>query len=203
MCAFAHSVFATRAAKASSLGVRREGWQHDLHIACEVLAGMLGAPYARSRPMRSGDFLGDLGERRVVFPGIFEPVLSDRDGIGAAAPFADKTRTGLETEAWCGTNPAICPQGLGHGLQFSAGRFAQAALRDLLKSVTKSKNKEIAADPRRLLVIEPPPFPPQSLKVERANTIDLALDRSYGARILPISPRIFGFGIAGIATEFP
>jgi hypothetical protein len=45
--------------------------------------------------MRSGDFLGDLGEGGIVFPGIFEPISGDRDGICAAAPFADKTRAGL------------------------------------------------------------------------------------------------------------
>jgi hypothetical protein len=93
---------------------------------------------------------------------------------------ADKARAGLEAEAWRGANPAIGPQGLGHGLQFSAGRLAEAALCDLLKSVTKSENKEIAAEPRRLPVIEPPPFPPQSLKVERAKAIDLTLDALPG-----------------------
>ena len=116
---------------------------------------------------------------RIVFPGIFEPVFGDRDGMRAAVPFPDKTRAWLEAESWRGANPAIGPQGLGHGLQFSAGRLAEAALRALLKSVAESENKEIAAEPRWLLVIEPPPFPPQSLKVERANTSDLTLDRSW------------------------
>jgi hypothetical protein len=128
--------------------------------------------------MCSGDSFGDLGQRGIVFPAIFEPIFGNRDGMRAAAPFADKTRAGLETEAWCGTNPAICSQGLGHGLQFSAGRLGEAALRDLLKPVTKSENNEIAADPRRLPVIELPPFPPQSRKIERAKASDLALDRS-------------------------
>jgi hypothetical protein len=70
-------------------------------------------------------------------------------------------------------------------LQFSAGRLAEAALRDLLKPVTKSENQEIAADPRRLPVIEPPPFTPQSLKIEHTKASDLAFDcscihRSHG-----------------------
>ena len=108
--------------------------------------------------MCAGDFLGDLGERWIVFPVIFKAVFGNGDGVRAAAPFPDKTRAGLEAEARGGANPAICPQGLGHGLQFSAGRSAQAALRECLKSVAKSENKEIAADPRRLPVLEPPPF---------------------------------------------
>ena len=58
--------------------------------------------------MRSGDFLGDLGERRVVLPRIFEPVLGDGDGIGAAAPFADKTRAGLRLRLGVGvTRPVV------------------------------------------------------------------------------------------------
>jgi hypothetical protein len=121
---------------------------------------------------------GDLGQGGIAFPGIFEAVCGDRDGVRAAAPLPDETRARLEAEAWCGANPAIGPQGLGHGLELPPGRLAEAALRDLLKSVTKSENKKIAADPRRLLVIEPPPFLPQILKVERANTSDLTLNRS-------------------------
>jgi hypothetical protein len=111
--------------------------------------------------MCAGDFLGDLGERWIVLPGIFEPVFSDRNSMRAAAPFANETRAGLETEAWCGANPARCPQGLGNGPE-----LAEPALRDLLKSVAKSENKEIAADPRRLPVIEPPPFAPQFFEAE-------------------------------------
>jgi hypothetical protein len=49
--------------------------------------------------MRSSDFLGDLGHGGIVVPGVLEPVFGDRDGMRAAAPFANKTRAGLEAEA--------------------------------------------------------------------------------------------------------
>jgi hypothetical protein len=49
---------------------------------------------------------------------------------------------------------------------------------DFLKSVTEGKDKQVAADPRRFTVVEPPPFAPQFLEAERPNASDLALDRS-------------------------
>jgi hypothetical protein len=71
-----------------------------------------------------------------------------------------------------------CGQGRRHRLQLAPGRLAEPAVRDFLKSVTEGKNKQIATDPRRLSVVEPPPFAPQFLEAERTNAIDLALDRS-------------------------
>ncbi len=41
-----------------------------------------------------------------------------------------------------------------------------------------SGGKQVATDPRRFSVVEPPPFAPQFLEAERPNAIDLALDRS-------------------------
>jgi len=49
---------------------------------------------------------------------------------------------------------------------------------DFLKSVTEGKDQQVATDPRRFTVVEPPPFAPQFLEAERPNAIDLALDRS-------------------------
>jgi hypothetical protein len=51
-------------------------------------------------------------------------------------------------------------------LQLAPGRFAEPAMRDFLKSVTERKDKEVATDPRRFNVVEPPPFAPQVLKAE-------------------------------------
>src|SRR5580704_10733295 len=83
-----------------------------------------------------------------------------------------------EIKARYGANPAHCPQCLRHRLQLTRGRLAEPAVRDFLKSVTEGKDKQVAADPRRLAVVEPPPFAPQFLEAERTNAIDLALDRS-------------------------
>ena len=63
-------------------------------------------------------------------------------------------------------------------LQLAPGRLAEPAVRDFLKSVTEGKDKEVATDPRRCTVIEPPPFTPQVFEAERAKAIDLALARS-------------------------
>jgi hypothetical protein len=113
----------------------------------------------------------------IFFSSVLEPVFGDRDGMRAAAPFPNKTRAGFEAEAWCGGNPAHCPQGLRHGLQLAPGRLGEPALGDLLKSVTKSENKQIAADPRRLPLVKPPPFAAQVIEAKGAKAIDRAPDR--------------------------
>ena len=58
------------------------------------------------------------------------------------------------------------------------GSAAAWSLRDFLKSVTEGKDKQVATDPRRFTVVEPPPFAPQFLDAERPKAIDLAFDRS-------------------------
>jgi len=58
--------------------------------------------------MCSGDFLGDFGQGGIVFPGIFEPVFGDHDGVRAAAPFPDKTVPGLRLRLGVGpTRPVV------------------------------------------------------------------------------------------------
>ena len=117
--------------------------------------------------MRSGDLFGDGGQGWIVCPGIFEPIFRDCDGVRAAAPFPNQTRAGLQAEARYGANPSRCLQGLRHRLQLAPGRLAEPAMRDFLKSVPERKDKQVAADPRRFSVVEPPPFAPQLLEAER------------------------------------
>ncbi len=93
-------------------------------------------------------------------------------------PFADKTRARLQAEAWRWANPTGHPQGLCYRFQLTTGRLAKPAVFDFLKSVTERKDKEVAANPRRFVMVQPPPFATQVLEVERPNAIDLALDRS-------------------------
>ena len=140
--------------------------------------------------MRSGNLFGDLGQGRIVCPGILEPVFRYRDGVRAAAPFPNQTRAGLQAEARRGANPARCPQGLRHCLQLSPDRLAEPAMRDFLKSVTERKDQQVATDPRRFSVVEPPPFAPQVLEAERPKAIDLALDCSRRPAILRSSASI-------------
>jgi hypothetical protein len=62
-------------------------------------------------------------------------------------------------------------------LQLAARCLAETALFDFLKSVSESKDKEIATDPRRVTVVHPSPLKTQLLKSERTDAIELALDR--------------------------
>ena len=49
---------------------------------------------------------------------------------------------------------------------------------DLLEPVTERENEQVATEPRRIAVMQPPPFKPQLLETKRPKAIDLAADRS-------------------------
>jgi hypothetical protein len=49
--------------------------------------------------MCTSDLFGNLGQGRIVRPGIFEPIFSDRDGVSTSMPCANETRPWLEAEA--------------------------------------------------------------------------------------------------------
>ena len=109
----------------------------------------------------------------------------DITGIGTAfVGYLARTRRapGVQAEARRWAYPAGFGQGLRHRLQPAPGRLAEPAMRDFLKPVTEGKDKQVAADFRRLAVVEPPPFAPQVLEAERPNAIDLALGRSGSQR---------------------
>ena len=108
--------------------------------------------------MASGDLVGNLGQRRVIHAIVFKPIFRHRDDMSAAAPFANQTRTGLEAQAWRRANPTGSSQALCYGLQLAARCLAEPALFDFLNSVTDCKDKEGATDPRRVTVVQPPPF---------------------------------------------
>ena len=127
--------------------------------------------------MASGDLVGNLGQRRITCTGVLKAILCHRDRVSAAAPFANETRAGLQAEAWCCANPTRGTQRLCYCLQLATRCLAETALFDFLKPVSESKDKEIATDPRRITVIQPSPFETQLLKSERADAIELALDR--------------------------
>ena len=96
--------------------------------------------------MCAGDLLGNLGQRGITHSGVFKPILRHRDGMGAAVPFANQTRTGLQAKAWRCANPSGRSQGLCYRLQLATRRLAEPAVLDFLKSVTERKGKEVAAD---------------------------------------------------------
>ncbi len=48
-------------------------------------------------------------------------------------------------------------------------------MREFLKPVAKGEDEQVATDPWRFTVIEPPPFAPQFLQAEQAKASDVAL----------------------------
>ena len=74
-------------------------------------------------------------------------------------------------------------------LQLARGRLAEPAMRDFLKPVTEGKDKQVATDPRRFTVVEPPPLGgdrfDENLESDlRRGGKRLALLRPVGRRLL-------------------
>jgi hypothetical protein len=85
--------------------------------------------------MGAGDLFGDLGERRIIQPGIFEAVFRHRYGVGAALPFAHQPGTGLEAKPWIRSDPAFGAKHLCQRLQLALCGSAETAMLKLLKAV--------------------------------------------------------------------
>ena len=115
--------------------------------------------------MRSGDLLGDLGQRCVTRAGIFEPIFGHRDSVGPATPFADKTHAPLQAETRCGADAACRTQSLRQRPQLTTRRLAEPAVFNFLKPVANPEDQQIAADPWRITVVQAPPFATQLVKV--------------------------------------
>jgi hypothetical protein len=84
-----------------------------------------------------------------------------------ATPFPDKARAWLQAETRCGADAACGTQRLRQRPQLAKRRLAEAAVLDFLKSVCNAKDKQIAADPRWIMVIEAAPSsaPPWSSSI--------------------------------------
>src|SRR6516165_5425348 len=59
----------------------------------------------RPRPVRAGDLLRDVAQRRIVCARIFEAVLSDCDRVGAAVPLPHEAGARFQAEGWRGLDP--------------------------------------------------------------------------------------------------
>ena len=108
---------------------------------------------------------------------IDEAVLSRRDAMSAAAPFANEARAQLEPWACERALLAFPGQRPGHGFKLAAHRFGKAAALDLLKPVAERQNEEIAAEPGRRAMMQASPFAAQRGEIERLEPLDLMLDR--------------------------
>ena len=138
--------------------------------------------------MGPGDLPGDHGQGPIAGSLILEAVFRHGDGMRAAMPFADQPRAGLEAQAGRGANAAGRLQALCNRLQLAAGRLAETAMLAFLKLVAERQGKQVAAELRRGTAIEPLPFQPQLGDAERADAIELALDRSR-VRLAMVSRR--------------
>jgi hypothetical protein len=115
--------------------------------------------------MRTGDLFGDLGQGRIIRPGVLEPIFRYRHGVSTAMPFADKPRAWLQAQARRRPNSAR-PQVLRNRLQLAAGRSAEAAVLEFLNPVAERKHKQVTADLWRLAVVKPLPVETQFCKAE-------------------------------------
>src|SRR5215467_7323621 len=84
-----------------------------------------------ARPMRSGDPLGDHGQRAIMLALIFEPVLANEDGMGVSAPVPDQSRAGLQHDTGIAGNAGF-PRAHGQLLQTAPQRPARPAMGALL-----------------------------------------------------------------------
>ena len=116
-------------------------------------------PFASSPKKRGPDqcapviFLAIVAQGRIAGAGVVEPVLRHRHGVGAATPFADEARARLQAETWRGADPACGAQGLRQRPQLAKCRLAEPAVFDLLKPVCDAEDQQVAADPRRIIVV--------------------------------------------------
>src|SRR6516162_9812812 len=102
----------------------------------------------RARPMRSGDPLGDHGQRAIMSALIFEPVLAKEDGVGVSAPPTHQCRACPQYDTGIG-GPAALLELSGQRLQATLLRPACPAMGFLLQPMSKSSDQQIATETLR------------------------------------------------------
>jgi hypothetical protein len=98
--------------------------------------------------MRSGDPFGDHGQRAIVLTLIFEPVLTNEDGVSVSAPLAHQGRAGLQDDAGVDRASALLRPS-GEGLKSATLPEVGAAMGALLQIIGKASDEQIATDPKR------------------------------------------------------
>src|SRR5215471_16828224 len=103
------------------------------------------AKEAWARPMRSGNPLGDHGQRVIVLAFIFEPVLADEDGMGVSAPVPDQSRAGLQHDTEIEGNAGFA-RACGQVVQAAPQRPARPAMGALLQLIGEGSDQQIATE---------------------------------------------------------
>lgn len=108
--------------------------------------------------MRTGDRLRNLAKRGIGFPGIFETVFRHDDRVCPPAPFPYKPYSW--PDAWTGirSNAPVRLQFPGQRYESSLSPLAEAALGKLLHAIGDGADKQVTAQPRRVISIQAPPF---------------------------------------------
>ena len=114
--------------------------------------------------MRSGNPLGDHGQRAITLPLIFEPVLANEDAVGVSAPLTHQCRTGLQHDTWI-EGRAVSVELSGEGLQPAPQSPARPAMDPLLQLIGEGSDQQIATEPlRRSGAMQLPPGKPQFVR---------------------------------------
>ena len=98
--------------------------------------------------MRSDDPLCNHGQRAILPAFIFEPVLTDEDGVGVSAPLTHQCRACPQHDTGIG-GPAAPLELSSQPLQATPLRPARAAMGMLLQPMSKSSDQQIATEARR------------------------------------------------------
>src|SRR5215469_5741711 len=127
--------------------------------------------------MRSGDPLGDHGQRAIMLALIFKPVIANENSVGMPAPLTDQSRADFRDERGI-EGPALLRKFCGQGLKAALQCPARPASSTLLQLMGEGSDQQIAAEPLRWArARQLPPCKPQFLcrAIEQINKMAVDL----------------------------
>jgi hypothetical protein len=92
--------------------------------------------------MRSGDLLGDHGQRTIVLALIFEAVIANYHGVDVSAPLTQQLGAGLQDGLGIGARSAFLEL-CGQGPQAALQRQAHAAIGSLLQLIREGSDEQV------------------------------------------------------------
>src|SRR6516225_6785464 len=111
--------------------------------------------------MRSGNSLGDHGQRAITLPLVFEPVLTNEDAVGVSTPLTHQCCAGLQHDTGIEGHAASLELS-GQSLKASPQSPARPAMDPLLQLIGEGSDQQIATEPlRRSGAMQLPPSKPQ------------------------------------------
>src|SRR5215469_6729232 len=95
--------------------------------------------------MRAGDLLGDHAQRAIALAVIFEPVVTNEDGVGVSAPLTYQSRAGLEGRNRVEGRTALLTIS-DQGLHTASQRPAHRPMGTLLQLVGQASDQQITTE---------------------------------------------------------